>query len=560
MTDVEGRHIRESCLYWLIAFDSCDVEKAASLLFKAGAGSTGVEYVTWNHPSLDFPGLFPQATALHCAIWFNHCEAIEQLCKHWPSHVNATSPHSELGSPLQYALDLWRLEPSRTLIKHGALTDLEANHTCLLDLGSLLNHESWLAHGLYDLTAGTLPTSCIDLVNENAASLLDARDDLGFTPLMQAAQSHNADIVKHLLRLGCSATSETPLENDGRTALNLLTENKLKYDADDIIEMLLAAGADINHKSCIGGKNLLHFAAKDNIVWIADRALSLGVDIESRAKYGETPLHCAAHYGGFDVGRLLLSKNANAEAVHDYGTVSHRGWKGLTPLAWAAVKFRRVFMEMLLESGASVMARPSTRSTILHLAIGETDTRLLEMLLDMQAFQGADVLNAKDSTHDATALHYCVGNIGKEAHAQFLVEAGADVNAVTSEGFSVLDLACETRGWFHDNLGEYVTSVDPEAYFSDEAFVGGRPAGGWTDFEGGQEIEEAEDKDADPKLDDQAEEEVRQKFHELAEFNHIIDCGKAYRTTKNNILLLESYGARRNQPDVEMPEGLMALD
>src|SRR5271155_4776893 len=292
MKDAEGRHIRETCLYWLIAFESCDVEKAASLLLKAGAGSTGVEYVTWNHPLLDFPGMFPQAAALHCAIWSNNCEAVEQLCKRWPSHVNTIAPQSEIGTPLQYALDLWRLEPARILIKYGALADLKANRNCLLDIGSSLNHESWLAYGLYDLSSGSLPISCIDLVKENAPSLLDAPDDLGFTPLMQAAQSHSVDVVKYLLRLGCSATSETPFENDGRTALNLLTENQLQYNPDDLIEVLLAAGADLNHKSSKGGKNLLHFAARDNIVWIADRVLDLGLDIESRSTYGETPLHC----------------------------------------------------------------------------------------------------------------------------------------------------------------------------------------------------------------------------------------------------------------------------
>ena len=259
--------------------------------------------------------------------------------------------------------------------------------------------------------------------------------------------------------------------SDGRTALNLLTENKLKYDPDDIIEMLLATGADINHKSSKGGKNLLHFAARDNIVWIADRVLNLGVDIKSRTTYGETPLHCAAYYGGFDVGCLLLSKNADTETVHDYGTINSRDWNGLTPLAWAAVGFRRAFIEMLLRYGTSVMARPSTRSTVLHLAVGETDTRLLEMLLDMQVFQSADVLNAKDSAHDATALHYCVGNIGKEAHSQLLIEASADVNAVTSEGFSVLDLACGARAWMHDNPGAFLARGNAEAYYSGGATV-----------------------------------------------------------------------------------------
>jgi ankyrin repeat protein len=486
---------------------------------------------------------------------------LEQLCKIWPNHVNATSPNPDLGTALNYALELWRLECARILIGYGALGDLEINRNCLLDIGTSLNHESWLAHGLYDLVAGDLAIRCIDLISAIAPSLLDTPQELGFTPLMQAAQTHDATIVRHLLHLGCSATSETPYENDGRTALNLLTENQLQYEPDDIIELLLAAGANLNHKSSKGGKNLLHFAARDNIVWIAERTLTLGIDIESRTTYGETPLHCAAFYGGFDVGRLLLSRKANTEVVHDYGTINAYDWKGLTPIAWAAVRFRRAFIEMLLEFKASIVARPRTRSTLLHLAVGEVEVedRLLGMLLEMPAFRKAEVLNARDTTHNATALHYCVGNIGREKHSLLLIEASADVHAVTSEGFSVLDLAFATKGWLCDAI-ELLGREDAKEDFNSKLSVGEDQGKSLVLQEGAQTKHEAETNLISLGVDQSLAKDTTQYLRSLVELNHQVDLSKAYRAITDIIRTLEAWGAQQNQPEMEVPPGLMSLD
>jgi hypothetical protein len=78
--DGDEKHIRESCLYWLVSFESDDVEKAVSLLFEAGAGSTGAEYTTWNHPSLDY--LVSSQRELHSIAQFGSTTA-----KLWSSCV-----------------------------------------------------------------------------------------------------------------------------------------------------------------------------------------------------------------------------------------------------------------------------------------------------------------------------------------------------------------------------------------------------------------------------------------------------------------------------------------
>jgi hypothetical protein len=107
---------------------------------------------------------------------------------------------------------------------------------------------------------------------------------------------------------------------------------------------------------------------------------------------------------------------------------------------------------MLLDYGASALARPSTGHTVIHLAITEDNLDVLELLLQIPRLCTPEVLNAKDLAHGVTALHLCAGNLRKHAPLHLLIEAGADVNVLTDSGFSVLDFVYNTKEMILNNL------------------------------------------------------------------------------------------------------------
>jgi ankyrin repeat protein len=281
----------------LIAFEDDQVLDAAILIRAAGAGDIEGEKIKWSHPSIDLLGTFPRAAPLHHAIYCARDKVLEALLNLWPEHINHTGSEIEGRTPIEYAISLNRASAVEILIEHGALRDLEANKICLLDVSRMENHELWARNGSYQETGEILAVKCIDAVARAAPSLLDMPEGFGFTPVMQAASNHRRDMVKCFISHGCNVNTTTSYENDGRTALNLLTENHLDNEENDIIDLLLKAGADLDHRTSKGGKHALHFAARDDKLWVARQLLDLGVGVSIVTPYGETPLHISAYNG-----------------------------------------------------------------------------------------------------------------------------------------------------------------------------------------------------------------------------------------------------------------------
>ena len=435
----------------LVAFDNVDLVEASEILYAAHAGMGKCTDMQWSHPSVDIPGTFPRAAPLHYAIFSGRDQVIGLLLQHWPEQINHTGTDIDGRTPLEYALSVHRLNEVRVLIKNGALIDLDVNQNCLLDVSVMENNELWANNGLFQASGEDLGVERINTVAEAAPSLLDMPEELGFTPLMQAATNHKPHMLQCFISHSCNVNTTTSFENDGRTPLNLITENHLDNEENDIIARLLKAGANLDHRTSKGGKHVLHFAARDDKLWVARQILDLGVDINMTTTYGETPLHCAVFYGSYGVGQLLLERGATVDPVHSKATVNHRDWQGLTPIAFAVVRLRRDFIDLLLDYGALPLARPSHKDIVIHLAVLEEGLGALEMALQVPQFRTPEVLNAKNS-RGVTALHPCAGNIENYAQISLLVEAGADVNVLSGNGFSALDLACTLKGFISTNL------------------------------------------------------------------------------------------------------------
>jgi ankyrin repeat protein len=136
---------------------------------------------------------------------------------------------------------------------------------------------------------------------------------------------------------------------DGTSALHWAV-----YHNDvDLVDRLIAAGADVSAKNDYGATPLSEAAVVGN-VQVLRKLLAAGTDIESPNADGQTALMIIARTSNVDAAKLLISKRANVNAVEQ--------WRGQTPLMWAAAENQPAMVKVLVEHGAKVNARSSVNT------------------------------------------------------------------------------------------------------------------------------------------------------------------------------------------------------
>ncbi|CAB1438475.1 unnamed protein product [Pleuronectes platessa] len=136
----------------------------------------------------------------------------------------------------------------------------------------------------------------------------------------------------------------------------------------------------------------------------------------------ETPLHCAAQYGHFQVVRLLLEELTDP---------TMRNNKFETPLDLAALYGRLEVVKLLLCAHPNLLSCNTKKHTPLHLASRNGHLSVVEVLLDA----GMDI---NYETEKGSALHEAA-LFGKADVVQRLLSAGIDVNITDQKGIPALD-------------------------------------------------------------------------------------------------------------------------
>jgi ankyrin repeat protein len=162
----------------------------------------------------------------------------------------------------------------------------------------------------------------------------------------------------------------------------------------------------------------------------AARALiKQGVNVNVRAADGATALEWAAHWNDVELADLLIKANANVNAADDHG---------VTPLALACENVSERMVDTLLAAGANPNLARTSGMTPLFDAIDVGSLNLVRTLLA----HGANV-NATTTKTRITPLMWAIGE-GQPELAKMLLDAHADVQAVTADGFSALTFAART--------------------------------------------------------------------------------------------------------------------
>ncbi|MDT8441534.1 MAG: ankyrin repeat domain-containing protein [Desulfuromonadales bacterium] len=221
-------------------------------------------------------------------------------------------------------------------------------------------------------------------------------------PLHLAANLGDRPGVAAALRQGTSV--DAPEAKKQSTALMFAAERGFA----DIVETLVAKGADVNHRNAFGFSPL-HAAVSGDHLAVAQYLVDHGANVNGAETPGRTPLYLAAERENLDMVRFLVDKGAEVNAR------SERGW---TPLYAAAGNNALEIARYLLEHGAEVnlTTTAGTHSPLLTAAY-HNHVEMVELLLTAGADPRAQLSEIHRGYPNFTAL-----DIARRQENQAVVE------------------------------------------------------------------------------------------------------------------------------------------
>ncbi len=357
-------------------------------------------------------------TPLMAAAGEGRAEVVDLLLEHRAD----PNVENEIGqTALLAAVYEGHTDSVRSLVLHGA--SLEAkNHNGR----SPLTLAAW---------RGRLDTTLF-LISKGAE--VNAQDNNGATPLMLAAGGGYTEIVEALLVNGADVNAservddatirEEQCHGGGScmgTALIRAICSGPSPSHEEIIDILLAAGADVNVKAHYG--TALKWAMwgpftgqRNELVW---KLLEHGAEVTGAVDCtGNTPLLMSLSMSMPSIDpalvKTLLEKGADVNAANTYGQtpLMHAVWEGPE------------LVSLLLQKGADPHAKDKEGKTALMNAVAKgRSPESVRLLLD----SGADV--DQEDNKGGTALMRAAQNDSPEI-LSLLIERGANVNAKDTDG------------------------------------------------------------------------------------------------------------------------------
>ncbi len=327
-------------------------------------------------------------------------------------------------------------------------------------LDAVLDHYGY-AYG-YGTAAGTHDEIIGLLLTAGADANLSPHVAMQASPLHIAARAGKMDTLKMLVARH-ARIDQTDRTRAGLTPLMAALESGQMEAA----KFLKDHGADLSRSDSYK-RGVLHFAARGGNAEIVETLLKRpGTDVDMKDGRDRTPLHHACKKDKKDTAEALLKAGADPKAYDWEGmTPLHRAveqsynpevidtfkdilgdkmdWNlparnGDTLLHVAAKHGQNISIEKLLAQGADPSREGEHGLTPLHLAVLQGNDWVTGLLLDGMKQQGIPADKHRDK-NGWTILHYAATR-DERGHAEKIIEAGADVNAVAANGDTPLHVA-----------------------------------------------------------------------------------------------------------------------
>jgi len=220
-------------------------------------------------------------------------------------------------------------------------------------------------------------------------------------------------------------------------------DNQAVSDALAADPNLLRTSVERDH---VTGWTPLHLALRRGHADVVRTLIAAGADLSARTEHGRTPLHICLQYNrllrsqllaaGAEVDNAVAAYFDEADLLRDHldgdPSALNDDTTGMTPLQWAAYGSADAVTRLLIERGARLDGALSAAAEVNGVAV----TRLL-------LAAGADPCWADPDTGE-TALHIAARHNSRPDNttvARVLLEAGADVDLVSSDGVTAVDIS-----------------------------------------------------------------------------------------------------------------------
>jgi len=289
-------------------------------------------------------------TPLYPAIWMKKVGIVEVLVTN-DADVNLTREKSY--PPLNYAVWSEDVNTVKLLVDHGARFNEKDRYGWTafhyaVQTGNRELVDVFISKGA-DITTFHMTAAMGDMAGINAfleqGFAVDAKDEMGNTPLFWAACMGQAEVVKLLIAQGADVNlkvhgQRTALhraaqledggivrlliaqgadvnakDNEGRTPLLLAlhSANWLRPEGKggkEVLPFLLAHGAQVNIKDNVRGMTPLMVAASQGHADMAIRLINNGADVNAKNKAGQTALDLAREGNHYEIVELLRKHGA----------------------------------------------------------------------------------------------------------------------------------------------------------------------------------------------------------------------------------------------------------
>ena len=259
--------------------------------------------------------------------------------------------------------------------------------------------------------------------------------------LIFGADKGNLEIVQDQLRTGADPNYVIRQSTDRRLPLvpnhlegffPLFAAVAGNGDSGDIVEALLAAGANVD-QTLDDGTSSVSEAALRNRIGCVRVLIKAGANVNLADTAGIAPLYSVAQTANLQVATLLLAAGADP---------NQRSHKGNTPIMAAISTGHPDMLRLLMNSGAIKTAelprRVPDQWTPLYIASLNNQVECVKILLQ----EGNVDVNKRVQPGDKTALVVAAVN-GYLALGRILLDAGADATFVNATGTTALSAAIE---------------------------------------------------------------------------------------------------------------------
>ncbi|CAG0902443.1 unnamed protein product [Darwinula stevensoni] len=286
----------------------------------------------------------------------------------------------------------------------------------------------------------------------------------GLTPLHLAAGTDQPQVVSKLILLGANLEEQSDLglraihyaawygrKNAASVLLRqadinaktqfALTPLHLAVIGNhiSIVEQLTARPNLQIHSAAENGVTALHFAAVGGKDAILVHLLQHGAEVNAKDRFGKTALDMAIENEQKSTSNLLKLHGGKSSICLQIGDSNAKNKEGFTLLQVAAQKGDLGRVLELVSCGAKVDALSSIGSNALHEAAYFGRSDVVAALID----SGIDA-NAK-KTDGWAAIHLSCLASDPVPTLRILLRKGVDVNSVTDDGKTALDIAIEER-------------------------------------------------------------------------------------------------------------------